>query len=513
MDKRQESNPRDVINVHASGAVGDGRTLETRSLQAALDICRQQDGGTVFIPAGRYLTGTLFLHSNTTLHLDSGAVLLGSEDPADYPVMPGRWEGAEQETHAPLITGQNLHNVAVTGRGIVDGRGETWWNRWKENTLDYPRPRLISLADCENVLVEGITLQNSPAWTLHPVRCTNVSVRGVTILNPADSPNTDGINPDSCCAVRISDCHISSGDDCIAIKAGSENERPDRRAPARDITIANCTLERGHGGIVIGSETSGDIRHVAVSNCVFVGTDRGIRIKSRRGRGGTVEDIRASNLIMRGVLCPFTVNPYYSCGAQGNPRVSEKNPLPLDEGTPRIRRIHLSQITAREVQYAAGFVYGLPELPLEDIFLSDVSIELAADSEAGFPEMAEGLERIRQGGFFLRHTNRLTLQNIEISGQSGPAFRVQDSSDVFLHSCGSPAPDPGSPVVSMSNVSNAVLQACHAGADTEAFLFLEGVRSRNVSLHGISRLRARKPLELAPGIPPEAAWVEPREDI
>jgi polygalacturonase len=201
------------------------------------------------------------------------------------------------------------------------------------------------------------------------VHCENVSVRAVTVINPPDSPNTDGINPDSCRNVHISDCHISGGDDCITIKAGTQHEQSDRRAPCRDILINNCTLERGPGGIVIGSEMSGGVQNVIISNCVFIATDRGIRIKSRRGRGGSVEDIRASNLIMDGVLCPFTINLYYNIGERGNLIVSDKNPRPVDNGTPRIRGIHFSHITARQAKYAAGFLYGLAEMPLEDISL------------------------------------------------------------------------------------------------------------------------------------------------
>ena len=175
--------------------------------------------------------------------------------------------------------------------------------------------------------------------------------------------------------MRISDCYVSVGDDCITIKSGTQFEHPERRAACRDITITNCTLERGHGGVVIGSEMSGDVQNVVISNCVFIGTDRGIRMKSRRGRGGVVENVRVSNIIMDGVLCPFTMNLYYHCnGAKGDPMVSDKNPRPVDEGTPAFRNIHYSHITAVDVKLAAGFFYGLAEMPLEDISLSDISI-------------------------------------------------------------------------------------------------------------------------------------------
>jgi polygalacturonase len=360
-------------------------------------------------------------------------VILGSENPDDYPIVHSRWEGRHQDTYAPLIGGRDLNNVSVIGRGTLDGRGVVWWNAKKEDRLVYPRPRLISFSNCTNVLIEDITAVNSPSWTINPVHCENVNIHRVTIINPADSPNTDGINPDSCRLVRISDCYVSVGDDCISIKSGTEHEHPDRYAPCRDITITNCTLERGHGGVVIGSEMSGGVKNVVISNCVFIGTDRGIRIKSRRGRGGTIEDIRVSNLIMDGVLCPFTMNLYYHIGERGNLNVSDKNPRLVDDGTPRLRRIHFSHITAREVKHAAGFLYGLAEMPLEDISLSDISISVSEEAASGYPEMADDIPSMSRAGFFIRNARRVRLDHVEVTGQVGEAFDVDDSVDVKIY--------------------------------------------------------------------------------
>jgi polygalacturonase len=421
-----------IYNVREYGATGDGQTLDSFAMQKTIDSCAEQGGGTVYLPAGQYLTGSLSLRSNITFHLDAGAVILGSENPEDYPVIHSRWEGMHQDTHAPLIGGHHLHNISVIGRGTIDGRGAVWWKAKIEKTLAYPRPRLISFSDCTNVLVEGITAINSPSWTINPIHCQNVNVRGVTILNPADSPNTDGINPDSCRLVRISDCYISVGDDCITIKSGTEHERPDRSAPCRDIAITNCTLEHGHGGVVIGSEMSGGVKNVVISNCVFIGTDRGIRIKSRRGRGGIIEDIRVSNLIMDGVLCPFTMNLYYFIGEQGNLNISDKNPRSINDGTPRLRRIHFSHITAREVKHAAGFLYGLAEMPLEDISLSDISISISDEADSGYPDMAEDIPSMSQAGFFIRNARRIRLEHVQVIGQRGPAFDIDHSTEVEI---------------------------------------------------------------------------------
>jgi polygalacturonase len=421
-----------TFNVREHGAAGNGQTSDSRAIQRVIDACAEQGGGTVYLPAGRYLMGSLFLRNNITLHLDAGAVILGSENPEDYPIIHGRWEGIHQDTFAPLIGGNNLQNIAVIGRGTIDGRGEIWWKAKKEKTLAHPRPRLISFSDCSNVLIEGITAVNSPSWTINPVHCQNVNIHAITIINPADSPNTDGINPDSCRLVHISDCYVSVGDDCITIKSGTEHERPDRSAPCRDITITNCTLERGHGGVVIGSEMSGGVKNVVISNCVFIGTDRGIRIKSRRGRGGTIEDIRVSNLIMDGVLCPFTMNLYYHIGERGNLDVSDKNPRSINDGTPRLRRIHFSHITAREVKHAAGFLYGLAEMPLEDISLNDISISISDEANSGYPEMADDIPSMSQAGFFIRNVRRLRLEHVQVTGQRGPAFDIDDSTEVEI---------------------------------------------------------------------------------
>ena len=402
------------------------RSVETRAIQQAIDAAAANGGGTVRIAPGRHLTGALVLRSDVTLELDAGAVLAGSEDPTDYPLIETRWEGRHQLTHAPLIGGTGLRNVAITGRGTIDGQGVGWWTRHRENANPHPRPRLVSIADSANVLIEGITAVNSPSWTIHPVNCENVTVDKVTIRNPADSPNTDGINPDSCRYVRISNCHIDVGDDCVTIKSGKETESADRRTPCENITITNCTMANGHGGVVIGSETSGDVRNVVISNCVFVGTDRGIRIKTRRGRGGVVEDVRASNIVMREVLVPFTMNLFYNALAKGDPIIADRRPRPVDAGTPRLRRIQFSQITAGDAHYAAAFLYGLPEMPIEDVTFRDVSIVMSTDARSGVPEMLDDQEPMSRAGFFARNVKGLKLEGVDVSGQLGERFLLAD---------------------------------------------------------------------------------------
>ena len=417
-----------MVDIRDFGALPDGKTLGTQAIQKAIDTVAAQGGGTVTIPAGRWLTGSLVLKNHIRLWLDAGAVLLGSQRQEDYGVIQARWEGSTRSSFAPLIGGNNLQDVSIEGRGTIDGQGEPWWKWFQEKSIPHPRPRLISLTDCQNVLLEGFTAKNSPSWTINPVRCQNVRISGLSIFNPPDSPNTDGINPDSCRSVRISDCFVSVGDDCITIKAGTEHEASHLHAPCEDITVTNCVLERGHGGVVIGSEMSGGVRNLAISNCIFRGTDRGIRIKSRRGRGGVVEDVVISNIVMTDVLCPLTINLYYGCGAWGDAVVSDKRIRHVDQGTPLVRNLSLSNIRSRNTKLAAAFIYGLPEQPVENLTIRDFHVDFdPLWTEAGQAEMADGLPDLLHHGFWAKNVSNLTLSGLHIEGACGPARDFDDS--------------------------------------------------------------------------------------
>ncbi|HUB26454.1 MAG TPA: glycoside hydrolase family 28 protein [Tepidisphaeraceae bacterium] len=421
------------LNVRECGAVGDGSTNCTTAIQQAIDRCAAAGGGTVLVPAGKYVTGSLLLRSHITLHLDSGATLLGSMNMADYPVWVSRWEGSARPTHAGLIGGESLVNIAITGRGAIDARGEFWWEKFNQNRLTYSRPCMVRLVDCRDILMSGITCTNSPFWTLNPTACDNVTIHGVTVRNPADSPNTDGINPDSCCNVHISDCHIDVGDDCLTFKSGSEDDGRQNRKACENITVTNCTMLRGHGGVVIGSEMSGGVRNIAISNCVFSGTDRGIRLKSRRGRGGVVEDIRVDNVVMDSVLCPIVLYLFYGCGAWGHEKVTDRSPHPVDAGTPTFRRLRFSNISAQNVKYAAVFALGLPEMPIEDVTLEGISINLDANNVVGgSPAMAPGIGDMCRAGVVLENARDVRLCRVGIHDQLGPAVTIRNSSDVAV---------------------------------------------------------------------------------
>lgn len=423
-----------AVSITHFGAVGNGKTMNTEAIAGAIQACVERGGGTVSVPAGRFLTGAVILKSNINLHLEAGAVLLFSTDPADYPVVHSRWEGVNRDVYASCIYAEGAENISITGQGTLDGQGQPWWELFRRKENDYPRPKLVSFDRCSRVLISGVKMIDSPSWTVNPIRCENVTIHAISIVNPSDSPNTDGIDPESCRNVRISDCHIDVGDDCIAIKSGTEDSP--ERIPCENITITNCTMIHGHGGVVLGSEMSGDIRNVTVSNCVFEGTDRGIRLKSRRGRGGVVEDIRVSNIVMKKVICPFIVNAYYFCGPRGKEKyVWDKAPYPVTEETPAFRRIHFSNITAREVSAAAGFLYGLPEMYVEDVTFSDVSIAMAEDAEPGMPAMMSQLEPMKQRGFYCGNVKDIQFNRVSVSGHDGPAFYVENGQDVEFHQC------------------------------------------------------------------------------
>ena len=305
------SKAQQFYNVISYGAKNDSSKIATKAIAAAISAASKKGGGTVYFPAGKYLTGPIHLKSNITIYIDAGAELHFSDNFDDYlPYVESRYEGVDVKSFSPLFYAYKAENISIIGRGLIHGHGKKWWdyvegfkegptrNKWQKlfDSLNkdillpddprqmkrgFLRPPFIQPMYCKNVLIQGITITNSPFWTVNPEFCENVTVEGVTINNPP-SPNTDGINPESCKYVRIANCHISVGDDCITIKSGKDIPGRTKNAAAENYTITNCTMLSGHGGVVIGSEMSGSVRKITISNCVFDGTDRGIRIKTAR---------------------------------------------------------------------------------------------------------------------------------------------------------------------------------------------------------------------------------------
>ncbi|MEK5415487.1 endopolygalacturonase [Paenibacillus odorifer] len=450
-----------IYNIEDFGALKNSKKLATEAITRAIEAANKAGGGTVYVPAGTFLTGAIHMKSNIELNLNPGAILSFSTNPEDYPAVECRWEGVKQQVHSPCIYGRELVNVSITGSGMINGNGELWWDKFRNRReeLQYPRPTLIGLDSCQRVTLKDIALVNSPSWTVNPIGCYNVTIDNISILNPADSPNTDGINPESCTNVRISNCNIDVGDDCIAIKAGTEDTK--ERVPCENITITNCTMVHGHGGVVLGSEMSGDIRNVTISNCVFKQTDRGIRMKSRRGRGGTIEDIRISNIVMEDVICPFTLNLYYFCGPRGKEKyVWDKNPYPITEETPCFRRIHFANITARNVHAAAGFLYGLAEQYVSEITFTNVDISMATNAIPGHPDMMTGIENMNNRGFFLGNARDVQFHQVTIENHEGPAFYIENGEAVEIINCRSKNTKKPEKLVEQATVSPEAQNVC-----------------------------------------------------
>lgn len=417
------------------GAQADG-SLATAAIQKAIDAATTNGGGRVVVPTGEFYTAAIILKDNVELHLTPGAILKFSDNQADYPVVTSRWEGVKREVYASCLYAEDAKNIAVTGFGLLNGNGAKWWDLQRNHIEDlaYPRPKLVSFDSCSHVTLKDFSIIDSPSWTINPILCENVTVDNLNIKNPADSPNTDGIDPESCKNVRIANCSIDVGDDCIAIKAGTEDTA--KRVPCENITITNCTMVHGHGAVVLGSEMSGDIRNVTISNCVFQDTDRGVRLKSRRGRGGVVEDVRIDNIVMDRVMCPFIINLYYFCGPRGKDKyVWDKNPYPITEETPMFRRIHFANITARKVSAAAGFIYGLAEQFVDEVTFENISISMAQDAQPGMPAMMSGLEPMAKHGFYLGFAKNIQFSRVTIEQHVGPAFYMEHCEEVEVLHC------------------------------------------------------------------------------
>lgn len=417
--------PKGVYDVREFGALPDGATKNTDAFRRAIAAAVAKGGGTVLVPAGRWVTGPVHLASNIHLHLAEGAELLFSQEFEDYlPVVFSRWEGLELMNYSPLVYAKDCENVAVTGKGKLDGRGQAWWP-WKKTQKDAAkrlyelasagtppekrifgtvgdlRPSFIQTVGCKNVLVEGVTITSGPMWTIHPVYSENVIVRRVTIVT--DGPNNDGLNPDSSKNVLVEDSFFSTGDDCVVIKSGLNEDGWRVGRPSENIVVRRLRGERGHGGVVIGSEMSGGVKNVFVDDCDFTGTDRGLRIKSMRGRGGVIENVYYQNVRHRDLrLFDVEMTTFYGSSTL----------VPLTQKPPMIRGVHVKNVTGNGGKTAVEIV-GLPELPIQDVTFDDVSIS----SEEG-ARIADA-ENVR-------------FTNAKIMPKTGSAFRVENGRHVTL---------------------------------------------------------------------------------
>lgn len=400
--------PAKTFKLTDYGGVGDGKTLNTAAFAKAIDACKKAGGGIVVVPAGTFITGPIKLVSQMGLLVEKGAIIKASGNLADFglpdPLPSTQVEiDALQQGGAPLISGSKLTDIAIRGEGTIDGNGVVWWAMAKKapawaiptpaaaalpaaaaqpgvtiepTATPAPKPRLILddrpnmivLRDCQRIHFQGVTFLNPPMFHFVPSRCREILIEDVKVIAPDDSPNSDGIDPSNSSNVLIRRCLIDTGDDNIALKAGGGSP-----FPTENVTVTDCTFKHGHG-VSIGSETQAGIRNVLVQNCTFEGTDNGLRIKSDRTRGGTIENVTYRDIKMKNVAIPITIFLYYD---------AKKGALspdfkPVTEKTPIVRNIHFLNVTCDGATKRAAEIVGLPESPASLVKFENVSITNAA---------------------------------------------------------------------------------------------------------------------------------------
>ena len=416
--------PSRDFEISKYGAIGDGGFDNSAAFQKAIAVCSEAGGGTVLVPKGDFLTGAIHLKSNVRLHLSEGATIRFLRDPNKYPIVLTRFEGVEVMNFSPFIYAFEQENIAITGTGTLDGNAdeEHWWS-WKgrksgsgptqnddRNRLfamseqrvpvkdrifgpgHYLRPNFVQPYRCKNVLIEGITLLHSPMWQLHPALCTNVTVRGVT-MNSA-GPNNDGCDPESCADVLMDNCFFNTGDDCIAIKSGRNEDGRRVNVPSENIIIRNCRMQDGHGGVGIGSEISGGVRNVFAENCRMDSPNlsSAVRIKNNAMRGGDIEHIYARNITVGQVaMAGVSIDFNYEEGDKG-------------KFTPVVRDVQIENLTTHEAKYAV-YLRGFDSAPIEGVSLKGCDFEGVQDANV------------------IEHVKDIAFRDVKINGKtvSSPA--------------------------------------------------------------------------------------------
>ncbi|HEV2323545.1 MAG TPA: glycoside hydrolase family 28 protein [Terracidiphilus sp.] len=371
-----------VCNVRGYGAKGDGTTKDTAAIQKAIDACEEKGGGTVTLPAGNYLSAPIVLKSNITFHLDKGATLLGSTDHSDY--------AAITEFRAPglqsLVSAKDASNIKIDGEGTINGQGESWWEEARHTPgsgilgSHHPRPRLVVFDHCRHIVIEGVTIENSPMWQVVPYYSDDVTIRNVRILAPTPSPNTDAMDPFSSSNVLIEHVYADVGDDNVAIKSGMINS-PGPDSPSRNITVRNCVFMHGHG-MSIGSELAGGAQNIIAEHIQFNGTDQGVRVKANRDRGNVVKNLVFRDLTMKDVKNAIVISEYY-------PRIMPTGgvePAPVGRLTPHFSDITIENVTATGSK-SAGAIVGLPESPVKNVVLKNVKISAQKGLTIGYADV------------------------------------------------------------------------------------------------------------------------------
>jgi len=505
--------PPAVVNVRDHGATGDGRTLDTRALQAAIEACGAGGGGTVYLPSGTYLSSTLVLKSNMTLHLESGAVLLGSTDLADFPsTRPAYRSYIDGYTERSLIYAERLENIAVVGRGAIDGQGGSFPRR------DQPskeRPYMMRIVECRNVTVRDVTLRNSPMWVQHYLACENVTIDGITVLSRDVNLNNDGVDVDSCSGVRISNCWIDTGDDCIVLKSTSPR-------PCQDVAVTNCVLSSKSNAFKCGTESTGGFRNIAVSNCVMRDT-RLSGIALEIVDGGHMNTIAVSNVVMQDVANPVFIR----LGNRARP-YREGIPKP---GVGTLRNVQIRGIHATGVgnwveqpsdwDHRQTFdprigcsITGLPGHVVENVSLTDVRLAFRgggrpADADREIPDQPAKYPDYHMFGitpaygFFCRHVRGLKLRDVQLAFEEPdgrPALFCDDVEDLRVAGLEAQLAPDARAVIWLREVRDAFIHGNAPTSHARALAYLAGEGTRDVTLLGNALSRSTRPFLAAPEV-------------
>ena len=425
---------RCAIDVRSFGAKGDGLHDDTAAIQTAISYL--PPNGRLVFPAGTYLSRPLILKSHITLELCEGATLLGWQRREDYPIVPGvvaaldgeelhfgGFEGNAMTMYQSLLTAQYAEDITIVGPGRVDGNAQNtdFWVNF--HSFPAARPRLLFFNRCENVVVHGVHVCNSPSWQLHPYFSKRLGFYDLMISAPKNSPNTDALDPESCSDVEIIGCRFTVGDDCIAIKSGKIELGRKFNQPAERHTIRNCLMEFGHGAITLGSEIGAGVRELSVTQCWFRGTDRGLRIKSRRGRGKNcrIDGVSFENIHMEHVLTPVVINLWYNCcdPDRESEYVWSRKALPVDDRTPVMGSFHFKKLLCTDAEVAACYIDGLPESPIGEVSFEDVDIRFSPDAKPGIPMMENFAKERCRLGLYLDNVRRIRLENVRLNGVDG----------------------------------------------------------------------------------------------
>lgn len=490
-----------AYNARAYGAAGDGVRLDTQAIQGAIDACADAGGGTVWVPAGRYLTGTLRLKSRVDLHLDSGAVLLGSTNLDDYPSISGEYRSyTDKYTVKSLIYAENAEGIALTGKGAIDGQGAAFAGEYKV------RPYLIRLVRCQDVTMRDVTLRNGAMWTVHFLACDAVHANGVIIRSRCNK-NNDGFDIDSCRNVRISDCDISSGDDAIVLKSTSPR-------PCENVAISNCVLSTACNALKMGTESNGGFHQVAISNCVIYDTEiAGIALEMVDG--GTMEGIAISNISMRNVNGPLFVR-------LGN-RARPHQPDAPKPGMGRMRDITITNIEATGANAIGCSITGLPDHPVENVRLENIRLrfEGGGTSDQVFCEVPEQEEKYPEYkmfgtlpayGLYCRHVRNISLSGIDLKTEAPderPALVIDDAEVLQVERFSGTVCFRQPALLWLKDVRGGFVRACQPGEDPEVFVRIEGAATKRIAVVNNDLRGAKQAADIRPGVPGDEVLIGP----